>query len=329
MVDDAHHADTESLDLLGGVDLERVAPDVRLVLSVLRHRGRAAHARWWPEWRVERLANRRGAHRTVLPRLERAEVAAVVSRRLHAVADPELVCEAHDMSGECGGGRRPAHRVVPERRDPDGRRPGPAVSGHSAAGAAGRGPVRRDAARAGRAEPHGGRGAERSVAAGPGGRDTRGRGDRLVSGARGRRPGRPDRRGDRGELPGPEGAPPRGWAFSVPCWSTRSAAGWAPGTQPAVGRRGGSGPGRGGRAAGRDAGGRDAGAAAELLAEADPDTYLPDRLAEVDFGLDRRRVVAELAAAADRLHPDPGGGGCCGGCGPPSASPRSRRCGTT
>lgn len=76
VVDDAQNADAESLDLLTGVDLERVAPDVRLVVSAVRHGGAERHARGGDA--VERLAHRRGAHRAVLPRLERAEVAAVV-----------------------------------------------------------------------------------------------------------------------------------------------------------------------------------------------------------------------------------------------------------
>ncbi|WP_129294517.1 LuxR family transcriptional regulator [Streptomyces lydicus] len=309
VVDDAHHADTESLDLLGGVDLERVAPDVRLVLSVLRHRGAGRHTPGGgPSGGVERLANRRGAHRTVLPRLERAEVAAVVSRRLHAVADPELVCEAHDMSGGVPAAvdvlltawsRNGATRTVDDRVLLCPGTPPPVLPDEDRFVAALRAlgePSRTVAAALSVLWPLG-RAAATHVA------EATGLSAALVDDGLGALIAA----GIVGELPGPEGAPPRGWAFSVPLLehtvrrrlgplerNRLSVAAVAAVRDAAAARRAGT----------QEAGTQ--GAAAELLAEADPDTYLPDRLAEVDFGLDRRRVVAELAAAADRLHPDPG-----------------------
>ncbi|WP_141698604.1 ATP-binding protein, partial [Streptomyces lushanensis] len=39
VVDDAQHADAESLALLGGVDFERVPPGIRLLVTAVRHTG--------------------------------------------------------------------------------------------------------------------------------------------------------------------------------------------------------------------------------------------------------------------------------------------------
>ncbi|MFJ9409127.1 AAA family ATPase [Streptomyces sp. NPDC101393] len=305
VVDDAQNADTESLDLLGGVDLERVAPDIRLVVSAVRHGGAAGQhpPGGGRSGGVERLAHRRGAHRTVLPRLERAEVAAVVSRRLHGVADPELVREMYDLSGGVpaavdflltawardGAIRRIDNRVLLIPGSPP--------------------PVLPDedrfvAALRALGEP------SRTVAAAlsvlwPLGRSAAARAAEAT--------GLPVALVDDGlraliaagvvvELPGPEGASARGWTFSVPLLehTVRHRLGPLERNRLAVAAV----------QAVRDvADARTAGAwgtVPEPLAESASDTYLPDRLAEVDSRSDHRRAVAELAAAADRLHPDAG-----------------------
>ncbi|MEU7041800.1 AAA family ATPase [Streptomyces varsoviensis] len=301
VVDDAQYADAESLDLLGGVDLERAAPDVRLVVSAVRHgeAGRRAPG----DGAVERLAHRRGAHRAVLPRLERAEVAAVVSRRLNALADPELVRAVHEASGGVPAAvdvlltawlRTGAIRaldghvlLVPGTRPPqlpdDDRfvaalrvlgEPGRTVAG----GLSVLWPLGRLAATL-TAEVTG-----LSAAAVDDGL-------RALIGA-----------GIVVELPGPDGgaAAPRGWAFSPPLLehtvrhrlgplerARLSTAAVEVVLKAMDDMRAGS-----------------PGAATELPAETDLDAYLADQITELNLSRYCPRAVDELLAAADRLHPD-------------------------
>ncbi|WP_371790737.1 AAA family ATPase [Streptomyces sp. NBC_01471] len=299
VVDDAQNADAESLDLLTGVDLERVAPDVRLVVSAVRHGGAERHARGGDA--VERLAHRRGAHRAVLPRLERAEVAAVVSRRLHALADPELVRAVHELSGGVPAavdGLLTAWSRAGAIRALDGRvllapgTPPPQLPDDDRFVAALRAldePGRTVAAALSVLWPLGRKALTHTAEAtglSPAVVDD---GLRALLGA-----------GIVVELPGPEGAAPRGWAFSLPLLERTVRDRLGPLERDRL-----SAAAVGAVDKAKDdtrAGSR--GAAAGLLAEADPDTYLPDRLTELNSCLDRPRAVAELVAAADRLHPD-------------------------
>ncbi|MFD7917718.1 AAA family ATPase [Streptomyces sp. NPDC059740] len=299
VVDDAHHADPQSLDLLGGVDLERVAPDVRLVVSAVRHSGRGAHG---PGDGVGRLAERRGAHRTVLPRLAPAEVAALVDRRLQAVADPELVRQTHHWSAGvpaavnvllAAWSRDGAFRTIDGRVLLRAGTPPPVLPDEDRFVAALRAlgePSRTVAAALSVLWPLG-RAAEEHAAGATGLSAARvAEGLRTLTAA-----------GIVVELPGPADEPPRGWAFTLPLLehtvrrrlgplerNRLSVAAVAAVRRAADDRRPGA----------REAAGK-------LLAEADADVYLPDRLTEVDSCPDRRRDITELVAAAERLHPDP------------------------
>ncbi|MFE7116643.1 AAA family ATPase [Streptomyces sp. NPDC057654] len=301
VVDDAQYADAESLDLLGGIDLERAAPDVRLVVSAVRHGG--AERRAPGGGAVERLAHHRGAHRTVLPCLERAEVAAVVSRRLNALADPELVRAVHEASSGVPAAvdvlltvwlRTGAIRaldghvlLVPGTRPPQLPDDDRFVAALRALGEPGRTvaealsvlwPLGRMAAT---------RTAEVTGLSAAAVDD----GLRALVGA-----------GIVVELTGPgEGAAaPRGWAFSLPL------------LEHAVRRRLGplerarlsAAAVEAVRKATDDMRAGPPGAATERPAEARPDVYLADRLTELNSCRDCPRAVDELVATADRLHPD-------------------------
>ncbi|ARF53461.1 AAA family ATPase [Streptomyces gilvosporeus] len=303
VVDDAQYADAASLDVLGVVAARR-PPEVRLVITSVRHTGGAGDA-----WSVRLdqavgLAAEAGTARTIaLPRLTRPQLADMVARRSQAVPDPALVA---GILGLTRGIPAVADALLTEWSRRDAVR---IADGHAFLAAGAPVPVLPDEDRFMRALHELGETCWTTAAAlsvlWPLGRtaatlvaETTGLSDREVGdGVR-----RLIAAGLLDELPGEDGDGPRGWAFRSPLmehaarerlgplerarmsaaavealWAARDGAGAATDPQcPVV-----------------------------LLDEADAETYLPDRIADAGVLIDRERAAAELTAAAEALHPDP------------------------
>ncbi|MFD3309981.1 AAA family ATPase [Streptomyces sp. NPDC058694] len=94
LVDDAHHADAESLALLDEADFDRVPPGIRLMLTAAQHtapspgRSRA----------VDSLARNRAAHTITLPRLTPDNATEMVAQRLRSAPDADLMRRLHELS---------------------------------------------------------------------------------------------------------------------------------------------------------------------------------------------------------------------------------------
>lgn len=305
VVDDTQYADAASLGVLGAVAARRLAGVLLVLTSVWHGGGPGDAARRGPAVRWPAEA---GTARAVpLPRLTRPQLADLVARRSQAVPEPALVERVlgltHGVPAAAdallsGWARRDAVRIA---------------DGHAFLATSAPVPVLPDDDRFVRALHELGEPCRTTAAAlsvlWPLGRTAAG----LAAGSTGlseREVGYGVRRliaaGLLDELPGEDGGGPRGWVFRSPLM------------EHAVRER--LGPLERARLsaaavealwAARD--GADAATApvrpAVLLAEADAVTYLPDRIADAGVLLDRERAAAELTAAAEALHPDPGGRG--------------------
>ncbi|MEV7465071.1 AAA family ATPase [Streptomyces kronopolitis] len=300
VVDDTQYADAASLGVLGAVAARRLAGVLLVLTSVWHGGGDAARRGPAVRWPAEA-----GAARAIpLPRLTRPQLADLVARRSQAVPEPALVERLLALS--CGvpaaadalltgWARRDAVRIadghaflaasapVPVLPDDDrflralhelGEPCRTTAAALSVLWPLGRRAVAPAAGSTGLSEREVGYGVRRLIAAG------------LLD-----------------ELPGEDGGGPRGWVFRSPLM------------EHAVRER--LGPLERGRLsaaavealwAARD--GADAATRPEppavLLAEADAVTYLPDRIADAGVLLGRERAAAELTAAGEALHPDPG-----------------------
>ena len=307
VIDDIQHADPESMDLLGGVGVERWAPQLRLVVTAVQRAPAGEAPPTGDEGPLHPLV-RRAAATVVLRRLAAREVGELLARRLAATPDPGLVGRVRELSRGipaavdallAGWTRRGAIRIV---------------GGHAFLSSEAPVPVLPDDDRfmvALRAlgEPCGTVAATLSVlwplgrtapalAAASSGLST----DEVHAGIRGLvAAGVMDR------LTGADGCLTRGWTFRVPlvAHAVRERLGpverarlsavavealWTAG-EPTVTGTGRLPP------------------AAALLDEADAETYLPDRIADAGMLVDRRRAAADLTAAAQRIHPDREGRG--------------------
>ncbi|MEU5346886.1 AAA family ATPase [Streptomyces sp. NPDC020766] len=326
LVDDAHHADTESLALLDETDFDRLPPGIRLMLTAVRH---TAPARTRPSpvpgRAMDRLTHNPAAHTIALSRLTLDDATAMVTQRLRSAPDADLMRRLHELSRGIPGA---LDALLAEWTAQDAIR---TADGHAFLGTGAPVPPLPDhdryvAALCALKEPSGtvatalsilwplGRPAESLVASSTGlPTESVTAGIRTLVDA-----------GILDELPGrtPTSAP-RGWTFRVPLLahtvrerlgpvrrSHLSAAAvevlWADGAPGDTGSRADAGNRAG-------AGNRtDDGAAPQapptpppaLLEEADAETYLPDRIADAGFLVDSDRAVAELTAAARSLYPD-------------------------
>nr|WP_203691419.1 AAA family ATPase [Streptomyces sp. SID12488] len=307
VVEDAQHADAESLALLGEVDFRPSQPGVRLLVTAVQHTGPDSTEPSPGSGRaLEQLARSRGAHTIVLPRLGAEDVTAAVAQRLRAAPDAGLARRAHRLSQGIPGALdalllgwagQDAIRMVDRQAFlalgapvpvlPDGDR---FVEALRALGE----PCWTVAAALSILWPLG-RSAEELAAA-----STELSAEAVRDGIR--------TLVDEGvvdELPGQTGDAPRGWTFRVPLM------------EDAVRER--LGPLERGRLSAAAVEALWAGGAPEdppvrqdqrtapvavILAEADAETYLPDRIADAGVLVDRDRAVAELTAAARALYPD-------------------------
>jgi DNA-binding NarL/FixJ family response regulator len=322
LVDDAHHADAESLALLDEADFERTPPGTRLILTAVRHTAPdstppppgSAHT-------VDRLTHNRAAHTIALPRLTLEDATAMVAQRLRSAPDADLMRRVHELSRGIPGA---LDALLVEWTAQDAIR---TADGHAFLGTGAPVPLLPDhdryvATLRTLEEPCGtvatalsilwplGRLAETLIAS-----STGLPADAVTTSIR--------TLVDEGildELPG-RNAPSttRGWTFRVPLLAhtvrerlgpvkrshlsaTAVEALWA-------GRGPGGTENRAGAASptGTPA---DTGAAPQdpppptLLEEADAQTYLPDRIADAGFLVDSDRAVTELTAAARSLYPD-------------------------
>ncbi|MFE4173179.1 AAA family ATPase [Streptomyces sp. NPDC056909] len=332
VVDDAQHADAESLALLGGVDFERVSPGTRLLVTAVRHTASDSTSR--PprpsppdgtsrsdranrtdqadqadrsnrtDLAVERLARNRAAHTIVLPRLGSEDVTALVARRLRAVPDAGLVRRVHRLSRGIPG---VVDALLVEWAGQDAIR---MADGHAFLGAGTPAPVLPDGDRYVLAlrslgEPCWtvasalsvlwplGRPAAALLAASTGLSATA-----VGHGIRGLV--------DEGivdELPGQDGAASRGWTFRVPLLAHAVRERLGPLERGRLSAAAVGALWAGGGAAATGAAHDDTPAVA-ILDEADAETYLPDRIAEAGILVDPERAVAELTVAARALYPD-------------------------
>ncbi|MFE6742654.1 AAA family ATPase [Streptomyces tubercidicus] len=303
VVDDAQYADPASLDVLGVVAARRL-PDVRLVLTSVRHgAGDPASCRH-QEGAAGRFAQAGTVRTITLPRLSGRHLADMVARRSQAVPDPALVERVLALTR---GVPAAADALLTEWSRQDAVR---IADGHVFLAAHAPVPVLPDDDRFIRAlhalgEPC------RTVAAAlsvlwPLGRTAAALAAECT-GLSGREVGDGLRRliaaGLLDPLPGEDGGGPRGWAFRSPL------------VEHSVRER--LGPLERGRtsAAAVEAlwAARDGVTAPErqavIVDEADAETYLPDRIADAGLLVDRERAAAELTAAAESLHPDLGGRG--------------------
>ncbi|MFD9189955.1 AAA family ATPase [Streptomyces phaeochromogenes] len=306
LVDDAHHADAESLALLDEVDFDRVPPGIRLLLTAARH---IAPAQRSPSpgsgsgQAMDRLADNRAAHTIVLPRLALEDATAMVAQRLRSAPDADLMRRLHELSRGIPGA---LDALLAEWTGQDAIR---TADGHAFLGTGAPVPLLPDhdryvAALRALEEPCGtvatalsilwplGRPAEALVAS-----STGLPAESVTDGIR--------TLVDEGildELPAQPRTPasaPRGWTFRVPLLAhtvrerlgpvkrshlsaTAVEALWASGAAP------------------KDP----PPLPTQLLEEADAQTYLPDRIADAGFLVDRDRAVTELTTAAHSLYPD-------------------------
>ncbi|MEV2192576.1 AAA family ATPase [Streptomyces phaeochromogenes] len=104
LVDDAHHADAESLALLDEVDFDRVPPGIRLLLTAARHTAPARPSSSpspgpsLPGQAMDRLAHNRAAHTITLLRLSLEDSTAMVAQRLRSAPDADLMRRLHELS---------------------------------------------------------------------------------------------------------------------------------------------------------------------------------------------------------------------------------------
>ncbi|MER5430512.1 AAA family ATPase [Streptomyces sp. NPDC002588] len=302
LVDDAQHADAESLAVLGRIEVPRLAPEVRLVVSAVRHgepsaggadaTGRAGGTAGAAE-AVERLAGVPGARTVVLSRLGPDDTAALVARRLRATPDAALVrrvCElTRGLPGAvdalltgwtCRGEIRVAdgHAFLLARTPvpvlPDDDR---FVTALDALG----GPSRAVAAALTVLWPLG-RPVREMIAA-----ETGLSAEAVDDGLRGL-----VEEGIVDELPGPGNTAVRGWTFRLPLTAHTVLERLRPMERSRL------------SAAAVQALWAAPDAADALLDEADARSYLPDRIADAGILVDRDRAVAELTAAAARIYPD-------------------------
>ncbi|MFF3755280.1 AAA family ATPase [Streptomyces sp. NPDC002018] len=316
VVDDAQHADTESLALLGRVDFRRVLPNTRVMVAAVRHttpdsmsrpsltsRPSRASRSSQTGRAVERLARNRAAHTIVLPRLGLEDVTALVARRLRAVPDAGLVRRVHRLSRGIPGA---VDALLVEWTGRDAIR---MADGHAFLGVGTPAPVLPDGDRyvvalRSLGEPCWtvasalsvlwplGRPATALLAASTG----------LSAAAVGHSIRTLVDEGMVDELAGQDGAALRGWAFRVPLMAhaVRERLGPLERGRLSAAAVGALWAGGGGAATGAP---YDSPAAA-ILDEADADTYLPDRIADAGILVDPERAVAELTTAARALYPD-------------------------
>ena len=301
LVDDAHHADAESLALLDGVDFDRVPPGIRLLLTAAPHNATARPA---PSpgsgpgsgQAMDRLANNRAAHTITLPRLTLEDATAMVAQRLRSAPDADLMRRLHELSLGIPG---VLDALLVEWTGQDAIR---TADGHAFLGTGAPVPLLPDhdryvAALRALEEPCGtvatalsilwplGRSAEALVASSTGlPTESVSDGIRTLTAE-----------GILDELPGRNAASPsRGWTFRVPLLAHTVRERLGPVKRSHL------------SAAAVEALWAD-GAAQDpppLLEEADAETYLPDRIADAGFLVDRDRAVTELTAAALSLYPD-------------------------
>lgn len=290
LVDDLHHADAESLAVLGRLDSARIRPDVRLVAS--RVRRPAAHPAG------EALSARPWARSLSLARLEPEDIAEVMTQRLRAVPDPALARRVHRLS-----------RGVPGAVDAvlagwTGRGAIRIADGHAFLGIGAPVPVLPDGDRfmvalrelgepcwtvAGALSVLWALGRPAAVLTAEVTGLTAEAVDaclRALVGA-----------GVVDEVPGPDGAAPRGWTFRIPLTAHAVRERLGPLERHRLSAAAVETLWAAGQSADRPSSG--------LLDEAEAETYLPDRIADAGTLIDRERAVAELTAAADRLYPDP------------------------
>ncbi|MFF3849941.1 AAA family ATPase [Streptomyces sp. NPDC002328] len=313
LVDDAQHADADSLALLDRADLRRVPPGTRLLVTAVQHAGpdpvepypgpghtsdRQSPAQLPEPGHPEQSVPTPTVRTIVLSRLGPEDVAAWLAQRLRATPDADLVRRAHGLSrgipgaldallaqwvaqGAIGMVDRHAFLVtgtpVPTLPDSDRQVAALRALGEPCWTVAGALSVLWPL----------GRPAAALIAASTGlSAEAVGDGIRTLV--------------DEGvvdDLPGPDGAASRGWMFRLPLTAHTlrerlspfhrarlSAAAvdtlWAAGAQA------------------------DDAARPTILAEADAVAYLPDRIADAGLLVDRERAVAELTAAAGALYPD-------------------------
>ncbi|MFE0731682.1 AAA family ATPase [Streptomyces antibioticus] len=315
LIDDAQYADPASLDALRRIDFPQLAPEVRLVVSAAWHGERGTGGadgpgdRSGPGGTVEQSADVLEARTVVLPRLGLEETTALVTRRLQARPDAALARRAHELTRGIPGAvdalltgwtRQGDVRIADGHAFLHSRAPVPVLPDNDRFVAALDAPGEPARAVAGALSvlwPLGLRVPEMIAASAGLSPGTVGEGLRDLVEA-----------GIVDELPDPDGTAIRGWTFRLPliahtvlerlrpmqraqlsAAAVRALWGDAPpGTAVSGGRR-----------APRPA--------VTLLDEVDARSYLPDRIADASILVDRARAVAELTAAAERVHPDPEG----------------------
>ncbi|MFG2350748.1 helix-turn-helix transcriptional regulator [Streptomyces phaeochromogenes] len=315
LVDDAHHADAESLALLDEVDFDRVPAGIRLMVTAAQHTAPAGPS---PSplplplpspssgsgsgsgQAMDRLAHNRSAHTIALPRLTLDDATAMVAQRLRSAPDADLMRRLHELSRGIPGA---LDALLAEWTAQDAIR---TADGHAFLGTGAPVPLLPDHDRyvtALRAleEPCGtvatalsilwplGRPAESLVAS-----STGLPAESVTDGIR-----TLIDEGILDELPGHPRTPasaPRGWTFRLPLLAHTVRERLGPVKRSHL------------SAAAVEA--LWAGGAAQdppalpLLEEADAQTYLPDRITDAGFLVDRDRAVTELTAAARSLYPD-------------------------
>ncbi|MDW4906237.1 AAA family ATPase [Streptomyces sp. ADMS] len=306
VVEDAQHADAESLALLGKVDFRRVPPGTRLMVTAVQHTGPDRTEPSPGSGRaLEQLARNQAVHTIVLPRLGPEDVTAAVAQRLRAAPDAGLARRARQLSHGIPGALdallfewagQDAIRMVdrqaflalgaPAPVLPDGDR---YVEALRALGE----PCWTVAAALSILWPLG-RPAQELVAA-----SAELSAEAVHDGIR--------TLVDEGvvdELPGQGGAA-RGWTFRVPLLAHAVRERLGPLERGRLSAAAVEALWAGG--APEDPPGRQAPRTppvAAILAEADAETYLPDRIADAGVLVDRERAVTELTTAARALYPD-------------------------
>ncbi|MFD3379895.1 MULTISPECIES: AAA family ATPase [unclassified Streptomyces] len=308
LVDDAHHADAESLALLDEADFDRVPPGIRLMLTAAQHtapspgRSRA----------VDSLARNRAAHTITLPRLTPDDATAMVAQRLRSAPDADLMRRLHELSRGVPGA---LDTLLVEWTAQEAIR---TADGHAFLGTGAPVPLLPDHDRyvvALRAleEPCGtvatalsilwplGRPAEALVAS-----STGLPAESVTDGIR--------TLADEGildELPSRNtDSTPRGWTFRLPLLAHTVRERLGPVKRSHLSAAAVEALWAGGGTGSPAEKLTDTGAAPQnppppaLLEEADAQTYLPDRIADAGFLVDRDRAVTELTAAARSLYPD-------------------------
>ncbi|MGX1912464.1 AAA family ATPase [Streptomyces phaeochromogenes] len=306
LVDDAQHADAESLALLDEVDFDSVPPGIRLLLTSAQHTAPArpsASPEPGPGQAMDRLTNNQAAHTIALPRLTLDDATAMVAQRLRSAPDADLMRRLHELSRGIPGA---LDALLVEWTAQDAIR---TADGHAFLGTGAAVPLLPDHDRYVTAlrvleEPCGtvatalsilwplGRPAEALVASSTGlPAESVSDGIRTLVAE-----------GILDELPGQNAASTsrtsRGWTFRVPllAHTVRERLGPVKRSHLSAAAV---------EALWADRTPQDPSASPPpLLEEADAETYLPDRIADAGFLVDRDRAVTELTAAARALYPD-------------------------